>query len=98
MPQRLFWTNVPRQRNCAPHPPTPPPTSPFSHPFRARASYVSQRGNHRQGIMFDIEVTTGLPLAYLKIDSIWVRGYLGPVTVYVTKQPGSGYADNCEPR
>lgn len=37
------------------------------------------------GIMFDIEIPDQLPIDIVRVDSVWVRGDLGPMTVYITK-------------
>ena len=37
------------------------------------------------GIMFDLQTKQVLPLEFIEISSIWVRGGLGPLTVYWTK-------------
>jgi len=36
------------------------------------------------GIMFDLKVKRDLPLEYIELQKVWVRGYLGPMTVWVT--------------
>lgn len=49
---------------------------------------TSDREDHTfSGIMFNIETQHDLPLAYVKVDSFWVRGALGPVSVYITNAP-----------
>lgn len=34
--------------------------------------------------MFDVRCTSRLPLDYIEINSLWVRGHLGPMTVWRT--------------
>ena len=34
------------------------------------------------GVMFDVQIKNTLPLNFLEISSVWVRGGLGPVAVY----------------
>jgi len=41
------------------------------------------------GIMFDVRAANHKPLEFLLVESVWVRGALGPVSVYVTKEAES---------
>eukprot|EP00041_Stephanoeca_diplocostata_P033025 m.1079112 g.1079112 ORF g.1079112 m.1079112 type:complete len:365 (+) comp24254_c0_seq43:240-1334(+) len=41
------------------------------------------------GIMFNIKCGTELPLKFIRIDSLWVRGGLGPMRIFMTKEPTS---------
>ena len=34
--------------------------------------------------MFDVHIKADLPVKYVQIDAFWVRGELGPVTVWST--------------
>eukprot|EP00294_Goniomonas_avonlea_P006733 CAMPEP_0114555550 /NCGR_PEP_ID=MMETSP0114-20121206/8811_1 /TAXON_ID=31324 /ORGANISM="Goniomonas sp, Strain m" /LENGTH=242 /DNA_ID=CAMNT_0001740687 /DNA_START=18 /DNA_END=746 /DNA_ORIENTATION=+ len=36
------------------------------------------------GIMFDVECRDSLPMEYIEISSVWIRGYLGPIKVFAT--------------
>ena len=38
------------------------------------------------GVMFTIECHTELPAEYLEVQSVWVRGALGPMTCWVTRK------------
>mmetsp|Transcript_58352 Transcript_58352/g.139115 ORF Transcript_58352/g.139115 Transcript_58352/m.139115 type:complete len:305 (+) Transcript_58352:54-968(+) len=42
------------------------------------------------GVMFDVECCDGLPLEFLQIDAISVRGDLGPLTVWTTSSTFRG--------
>eukprot|EP00471_Norrisiella_sphaerica_P006758 CAMPEP_0184480030 /NCGR_PEP_ID=MMETSP0113_2-20130426/1518_1 /TAXON_ID=91329 /ORGANISM="Norrisiella sphaerica, Strain BC52" /LENGTH=312 /DNA_ID=CAMNT_0026858239 /DNA_START=93 /DNA_END=1031 /DNA_ORIENTATION=- len=42
------------------------------------------------GIMFDMKCKDDLPLEYIEIHKVWVRGYLGPMTVWVTPNTFKG--------
>mmetsp|Transcript_4370 Transcript_4370/g.7974 ORF Transcript_4370/g.7974 Transcript_4370/m.7974 type:complete len:316 (-) Transcript_4370:33-980(-) len=46
------------------------------------------------GIMFDLACKSDLPLEFMEIQQIWVRGYLGPMTVWIT--PGSYEGKRCK--
>ena len=50
-------------------------------------SYTVDTRDHEDhtfnGIMFDLVVKELLPVQYLEVTQIWVRGYLGPVTVWM---------------
>jgi hypothetical protein len=50
---------------------------------------VDQQDHSFSGIMFDISSNESLPVDLLQLESVWVRGGLGPMSVYVTKEPGS---------
>lgn len=41
------------------------------------------------GIMFDVTCGDKLPMKYCRIDSIWVRGCLGLMRIFITKQAAS---------
>ena len=43
--------------------------------------------------MFDLQTKTALPLEFIEISSVWVRGSLGPIGVYWTEK---GYKDKSE--
>jgi hypothetical protein len=51
-------------------------------------SFVVDTRDHEDhtfcGVMFDAECCTSLPAEYIEISSVWVRGHLGPMTVWVT--------------
>jgi hypothetical protein len=38
------------------------------------------------GIMFDLEVPDVVPIDIVRIDSVWVRGELGPMTVWAARE------------
>lgn len=38
------------------------------------------------GIMFDVEIRDELPIDHIQIESVWVRGALGELTVYTTPE------------
>jgi len=43
-----------------------------------------------RGIFFDVSASEILPLSYIEIHSVWVRGELGPVTVWTTPDGHAG--------
>lgn len=44
--------------------------------------------------MFDVRCRSKLPLDYLEITSVWVRGALGPMTVWTTPDSFNGKHEN----
>jgi hypothetical protein len=44
--------------------------------------------------MFDLQTKTSLPLEFLEISSVWVRGGLGPVSVYWCKDTYQGKSED----
>ncbi|GAB5360659.1 hypothetical protein AAMO2058_000646200 [Amorphochlora amoebiformis] len=42
------------------------------------------------GIMFDLHCKDHLPIEFIEIRQVWVRGYLGPMTVWVTPESHTG--------
>jgi hypothetical protein len=50
------------------------------------------------GVMFTVKCMDALPLKYIVVDSVWVRGGLGPLTVW--SMPGDHFApgENCHKR
>jgi hypothetical protein len=42
------------------------------------------------GVMFDVACKPGVPLEYMEIDAIWVRGNLGELTVWKTPETFRG--------
>uniref|UniRef100_A0A7S1XME5 Uncharacterized protein n=2 Tax=Phaeomonas parva TaxID=124430 RepID=A0A7S1XME5_9STRA len=48
------------------------------------------------GIMFDLEVRTERPVDFIEIESLWVRGYLGPITVWATRGGIEGKHEEAE--
>jgi len=47
---------------------------------------VDREDHTFNGIMFNIKVPDVLPIDIVRIDSVWVRGMLGPMSVFVTKE------------
>uniref|UniRef100_A0A7S3PMF9 Uncharacterized protein n=1 Tax=Aplanochytrium stocchinoi TaxID=215587 RepID=A0A7S3PMF9_9STRA len=64
-------------------------TLPQSANYTAHESYSIDTTNHMDhtfcGIMFDIRAKTTLPVEYVEIYAVWVRGNLGPLTVWYTE-------------
>jgi hypothetical protein len=55
---------------------------------------TSQHEDHTfSGIMFDIK-TSKLPMEYIEVSSVWVRGDLGPITVWSTDKTFHGKHEN----
>jgi len=48
------------------------------------------------GIMFDICVKTNLPIEYIEINSLWIRGCLGEISVFVTAGGHEGKYDKSD--
>jgi len=42
------------------------------------------------GIMFDLEVKTHRPVDFIELESLWVRGHLGPMTVWAVRGGHAG--------
>eukprot|EP00939_MAST-03C_sp_MAST-3C-sp1_P002893 g2893.t1 len=58
---------------------------------------TSDREDHTFcGIMFDVYVKDDLPVDHIQIESIWVRGALGPMSIYTT--PGGIEGKHTESR
>eukprot|EP00040_Diaphanoeca_grandis_P005257 m.32052 g.32052 ORF g.32052 m.32052 type:complete len:405 (-) comp16571_c0_seq1:258-1472(-) len=41
------------------------------------------------GVFFNVRCGTELPIVYTTLDSLWIRGELGPMKVFITKEPVS---------
>ena len=44
---------------------------------------IDQEDHSFSGIMFDISANSALPVDLLQLESVWVRGALGPMSVAV---------------
>ena len=56
---------------------------------------ICVRSNRQQdhtfcGIMFNVEVLDDLPVDHVQINSIWVRGALGDMSIYTTPEGWEG--------
>ena len=40
--------------------------------------------------MFDLQCKEGVPIEYMEVDALWVRGNLGPLTVWKTPESFRG--------
>ena len=68
------------------------------YPTETNARFFSApRGDRFSGVMFDVSASSTQPIEFVQIDSIWVRGALGPVSIYVTKKPQSFHVANTDP-
>ena len=47
------------------------------------------------GVMFDVRSASKLPFEYLEISAIWVRGGLGPISVWSTEGVCACLFDTC---
>jgi hypothetical protein len=60
--------------------------------YDVHESYTVETQDHQDhtfaGVMFDVQVRNELPVDFIEIETIWVRGALGPLTVW--SSPG-GY-------
>ena len=65
--------------------------------YVVQESYEAETQDHEDhtfcGVMFDLQTKTALPLEFIEISSVWVRGSLGPIGVYWTEK---GYKDKSE--
>ena len=57
--------------------------------YLVQESYQAETQDHEDhtfcGVMFDVQTKKALPLEFIEISSVWVRGGLGPLAVYWTK-------------
>ncbi|GAB5369067.1 hypothetical protein AAMO2058_001373500 [Amorphochlora amoebiformis] len=67
--------------------------------YSTKGSYTVDTRDHEDhtfsGIMFDIRARTSMPISYVEIHSLWVRGMLGEIRVYTT--PNSHHRRHDEP-
>jgi hypothetical protein len=65
--------------------------------YLVQESYQAETQDHEDhtfcGVMFDVQTKRALPLEFIEISSVWVRGGLGPLAVYWTKDT---YKDKSE--
>mmetsp|Transcript_15120 Transcript_15120/g.36925 ORF Transcript_15120/g.36925 Transcript_15120/m.36925 type:complete len:355 (+) Transcript_15120:309-1373(+) len=48
------------------------------------------------GVMFDVKARGAIPIEYLEVKSIYVRGELGPMTVWITEESHQGKHESPE--